>query len=40
MTVTEIHAQHTFSANCYVVQSREGNAFLFLVLPVRLKSDS
>ncbi len=28
MTVTEIHAQHTFSANCYVVQSREGNAFL------------
>ena len=28
MTITEIHAKHTFAANCYVVQSREGNAFL------------
>ncbi len=28
MTVTEIRAKYTFAANCYVVQSREGNAFL------------
>lgn len=28
MTITEIHALRTFAANCYVVQSREGNAFL------------
>ena len=28
MTVTEIHAKHCFSANCYVVQSKENNAFL------------
>ncbi len=28
MTITEIHAKHTFAANCYVVQSREANAFL------------
>ncbi|MCI8652328.1 MAG: MBL fold metallo-hydrolase [Angelakisella sp.] len=28
MTITELHAKHTFAANCYVVQSREGNAFL------------
>ncbi len=28
MTITEIHAKHTFSANCYLVQSRQGNAFL------------
>lgn len=28
MTITEIHAKYVFSANCYLVQSREGNAFL------------
>lgn len=28
MTITEIHARHTFAANCYVVESREKNAFL------------
>ena len=28
MTITEIHALRTFAANCYIVQSREGNAFL------------
>ena len=28
MTITEIRAKHTFAANCYVVQSREANAFL------------
>ena len=28
MTITEIHAKHTFAANCYVVQSREGSAFI------------
>ena len=28
MIITEIHAQKTFAANCYVVQSREKNAFV------------
>ncbi len=28
MTVTEIHTKQTFSSNCYVVQSKENNAFI------------
>lgn len=28
MTITEIHAKFTFAANCYVVESREKNAFV------------
>ena len=28
MTITEIHAKHTFAANCYVVRSEKNNAFV------------
>ena len=28
MTITEFHARFTFASNCYVVQSREGSAFI------------